>query len=680
MGQNYMTGLLWALETLAWSPEFLQRVTMVLGELAAIDPGGNWANRPANSLTEIFLPWFPQTCASIPKRKSAIKALLKEQVGVGWKLLNSLLPQVHGSSSGCHKPAWRKFILDGWSDKVTNGDYWQQVTNYSELMVDVATADFQKLIELVEHLASLPKPAFTRVIDHLKSGAITELPESERLPLWEALVGLAGKHRRYPSAAWVMPSEPIAIIEDAAAKLAPKNAQSLYHRLFSEQDYELFEETENIDEQQKKLNQKRQTAVLEILNSGGLTGLLDFSRQVGHPGTVGHALGGVEWEAADGILLPEYLDKDDKIVRDFVGNYVWSRYWTRGWPWVDSAITDKWTTDQKASFYAFLPFGHETWRRAEAKLGNNSAAYWKKANVQPYGPQPQLLEAVEKLLQHGRPLAALACLNRLAHENATFAPEIAVRTLMESLKAIEPSSGFNHHAILELIKWLQDNPKTEPDALFRVEWAYLPLLDHHFDRTPKILEGRLASDPNFFCEVIAIVFRSEKKDRKDHEPTEHEQNIAQNAYRLLHGWQTAPGKVPDGAFDGDVFSKWLVTVKAKTKESGHFRIAMSQIGQVLAHAPPDPDDLWIHRSVAEALNDKDANEMRSGFTVKLFNLRGVHGFSGGKEELAIAEGYHQKAEALEENGYHRIATAMRELAKGYERDAEREAQRNPYGD
>ena len=72
--------------------------------------------------------------------------------------------------------------------------------------------------------------------------------------------------------------------------------------------------------------------------------------------------------------------------------------------------------------------------------------------------------------------------------------------------------------------------------------------------------------------------------------------------------------------------------------------------------------------------------MRSGFTMKLFNLRGVHGFSGGKEELTIAEGYHQKAEALEENGYHRIATAMRELAKGYERDAEREAQRNPYVD
>jgi hypothetical protein len=121
-------------------------------------------------------------------------------------------------------------------------------------------------------------------------------------------------------------------------------------------------------------------------------------------------------------------------------------------------------------------------------------------------------------------------------------------------------------------------------------------------------------------------------------------------------------------------------VKRKTRESGHFQIAMSQIGQVLAQTPPDPDGLWIHRTVAGALNDKDSANMRSGFTMKLFNLRGVHGFSAGKEELAIAAGFHKKAEALEENGFQRIATAIRELAKGYERDAECEAQRNPYGD
>lgn len=49
-GRNYMTGLLWALEGLAWSPDYLPRASLILADLAAIDPGGNWGNRPKNSL------------------------------------------------------------------------------------------------------------------------------------------------------------------------------------------------------------------------------------------------------------------------------------------------------------------------------------------------------------------------------------------------------------------------------------------------------------------------------------------------------------------------------------------------------------------------------------------------------------------------------------------------------
>jgi hypothetical protein len=118
----------------------------------------------------------------------------------------------------------------------------------------------------------------------------------------------------------------------------------------------------------------------------------------------------------------------------------------------------------------------------------------------------------------------------------------------------------------------------------------------------------------------------------------------------------------------------------RTKESGHLRIALDQIGKVLAHAPRDPAGLWIHRSVAEALNAKHATEMRSGFTCELFNMRGVRGFTAGKEELEFADRYHEQADALEQQGFHRFATAMREFAKSYQREAERESKRDPFGD
>ena len=46
-GENYLTGLLWALEGLAWDEKHLVRVCVILGELGSHDPGGQWA-RPAN--------------------------------------------------------------------------------------------------------------------------------------------------------------------------------------------------------------------------------------------------------------------------------------------------------------------------------------------------------------------------------------------------------------------------------------------------------------------------------------------------------------------------------------------------------------------------------------------------------------------------------------------------------
>ena len=113
---NYMTGLLWALETLAWNPDHLSRVAVILADIASMDPGGNWANRPANSLADIFLPWHVQTTASFEKRKVAVEMVLKEQPDVGWKLLLRLLPHNHSVTMGCHQPTWRDYIPRDWKD------------------------------------------------------------------------------------------------------------------------------------------------------------------------------------------------------------------------------------------------------------------------------------------------------------------------------------------------------------------------------------------------------------------------------------------------------------------------------------------------------------------------------------------------------------------------------------
>ena len=111
-GSNYLTGLFWALEGLAWDDQYLVRVCVALAELASHDPGGHWANRPSNSLITILLPWMPQTLASVNKRKVAVRTVMNESPDIAWNLILQLLPGQHQTSSGSHKPNWRKTIPD----------------------------------------------------------------------------------------------------------------------------------------------------------------------------------------------------------------------------------------------------------------------------------------------------------------------------------------------------------------------------------------------------------------------------------------------------------------------------------------------------------------------------------------------------------------------------------------
>lgn len=679
-GRTYMTGLLWGLESLSWSPDYLTRATVILGDLAALDPGGNWANRPANSLIAIFLPWHPQTAADIPKRKAAVTALLREQPKVGWRLLLALLPKSHSTTSGTHKPSWRELIPKGWSDTVLNKDYLEQVQTYSEMAIDLAASNPAWIVELIEHLPDLIAPNNTKFLDLLKSERVTKLEDKERLPIWEGLVSLITEHRKFADAEWAMTPEAIEKVEQVAKGLAPKAPNLTARRLFSSRDWDLHEGTEDHAEQERILAEKRQGAAKAVFNAGGVDAIFSLAQEVESPWQLGRSFGEIARNESDNALLPTNLLSNEQRLKDLAGGYTIGRFVSRQWSWVDEQLAKDWTPAEKAALLVTLPFEKEAWQRAEKALDADAGLYWKGAWVFRSSSKEDLLEAIPKLLAHGRPRAALECLTRLRFYKIAFPPELAIRALMESPESNEPRSSLDPHATQELIKWLQENPPKDEKALFHLEWNYLPVLGEHHSAKPKTLMRMLADSPAFFCEVIQACYRSDKDKAEDFKPTEEQRNIAQNAARLLHEWTLVPGTRPDGSFDGDAFSKWLTEVKRNCEASGHLKIALHHVGQVLTYAPADAGGLWIPKAVAEALNERDADVMREGFTNKLFNRRGVHGYTAGKAELDLAAKFYKCAEDLDAVGLQRIAAAIRDFAKSYERDADREAKRDPFKD
>ena len=671
-GRNYLTGLWWALETLAWGEQYLVRVTVILGELASLDPGGKWVNRPANSLATIYLPWLPQTIATIQKRSVALQTLRKEYPEIAWKLLLRLLPNQLQTSSGSHKPHWRQMIPHGWTKEVSQKDYWEHVTLYADMAVEMAQADIGRLDELIGYLDHLPQSTFEKILEHLSSDAITSTSEDERVGLWSGLVKFTSLHKRYTKARWALTPELVARIEEVSAALAPRDQILLHRRLFCGRDFDLYQEQGTWQEKQSRLEEQRQEAVRAILDVAGIGAVVHFTEATEFPLKVGYSLGFVAEPEVDSIILAKLLDGADKKLTQLVNGYIGGRYQSQGWAWVDKIDMTDWGHQQIVQFLTYLPFTSEAWKRAEKLLGKEEKAYWDRASVNPYHADSDLYPAVDKLIEYGRPNAAIACLGRILMDKQPLDKARAVRTLLAAVSTTESPYSMDVYETIEIIKALQDDPETDPDDLFRIEWAYLTLLDSYHDASPKRLEERLASSPDFFCEVIRLAYRSKNDPKPDVEPSEKEMAIALNAYELLRGWQTPPGIQPDGILSEEHLRQWFESIKLICGESGHLEVALAHIGSVLINSPADPDGLWINHAAAGILDgkDTDAETMRNSFRTALFNSRGVHWVDPtGKPEMELAANYRKQAEAVENAGYPRFATTLRSLAESYAKEA-----------
>ncbi|MEM6500716.1 MAG: hypothetical protein AAF685_02635 [Cyanobacteria bacterium P01_C01_bin.89] len=712
-GVNYLTDLLWALEALAWDEQYLVRVCVVLGELISHEPGGQWMNRPSNSLTTILLPWRPQTLAPMNKRKVAVKTLFNEFPNIAWNLMISLLPQTRAQSFGSYKPRWRKIIPDNWKEGVSLQEYWQQVSFYAELAISKCGSDIKRLSVLINNLDRLPEQDFNAFIADLSAPKITELTEQERAVIWDDLTKFISRHKQNPRAEWALPAEQVNKAETVARKLAPTNLINLYKSLFGKSDLALYKtsvdlgEGSKLEAQRKELDRRRENAVIELFEQNSAEGMVQFAESVTSPEKVGYALGVIADSTLEKALLPHCLDSDNDKHRMLINNFVWRRYKACGWKWCDSVDKSGWTPIQIAQFLSFLPFDSKTWDRVDKWIQENEGEYWSRVNINAHLSIKDLPIAISKLISYGRPYAAISCLDGMRYSSQLFdtrqqiaalfsafgvqamptllglyalfivfgARELIVllgtQALLAARTSNEPSHAVDTHHIVEIIKFLQRSPFTDQDALFMVEWAYLSLLDCNMGYTPQLLESRLASDPEFFCQVIQRIYLPQDGEQSSTESTNQSEAIAKNAVRLLDEWRTLPGTGQGGTLNEEKLIEWVQRVKAICIESGHLDVALIRIGKVLTNAPPDPGGLWIHCAIASLLNDREAENMRIGYRTGRYNARGVHWVDPtGESERALARQFRSEAEDVENAGFQRFAVTLGQLVSTYDQEAE----------
>ncbi len=670
------TGLLWALENLAWSGDYFGRAVRLLASLDRIDPGGRLENRPENSLRRAFVLWFPQTTVDLEERMKALKGLRKYEPEIAWELMKRLLPKQHDTLTPNHKPKRR---IWGWNSQpgATYAEIGRGVREVVDQMLEDAGNDGQRWADLISSYGQLPIEQQEDVLDGLRDLTDTEIDTTTERTIHEAAQDVISHHRSYPDADWSLPESRIQELEGVTERFESVSTAWRNKHLFDYGSLEQFD-GDDWEEKQDMLRRRQDKVVSAVLEDEGLDAICNLASEVKRPRTLGLSLGRVGLSSDSELtFLANTLVANDEASYRLGQGYVQGSLERGGWDLgieiLEEGIQKGWPDNLIAKYLLVLPGTDNTWEKLSDLDSEIEDIYW--ANLQPEDLNgTNWTHAAEKLIEYDRPHAAVRVIGLcgLHDEEEEVPPKLAVEALREA-SVTEPPSGalpqmFGHYAG-ELFELLDESTEIDRETIAKLEWRYLYVLQSgHSRRSAKILHKELARDPNLFVDVVSHVFQPEDEEESE-SLSDTERAYARLGYKLLDSWTTVPGTRNDGSIDEDALFEWVDKARDKLEEQNRTAIGDQKIGEVLRHGPEPKDGKWPARPIRNLIEEVASAELENGLRIEVHNSRGVHSVSA-EQERALANRYNRYADNVS-TGWPRTARVLRAIADHFERNARR---------
>lgn len=654
---SHHTGLLWALEELAWMPLYFKNACLLLHKLATLDPGGSLANRPLNSLTEIFKAWHYQTLAPYAERVKVLKEMLPKNVDVSWKLLKRLLPSCSSETAFLtHRMRWRMF----WEEINISYTYQERFDMYSEvvdMLIGLCDGDETRFSDLIEAALQCRPRDQERILEWAQEtvGSI----EHKKGQAWHTLRRILNQHKQYPDTDWALKGDELSPFEQLYIQLQPEDVQVRNVWLFNE-DYRTqmidpatavpfaMDRYEEIVEQ---VATSRERAVAELVGELGVERVLELRLEVKYPWYLGEALAKVVKEKQDLQYIWQCLEDDTPLIA-FAHGFISQKLRCEDFSWMQALVQElleKGYSD-KAVANALFPvrLGQELWNYIDSLGEGVQREYWLR--MRPYFnglTDEEIIVCISKLLQYRR----FSSVVEVAWCNLTPIPSDMLIDILSGWGQ-EPRclTGYGIQGVFEELNQRADVDKA---TYLELETLYLPLLTRKGTQAGvPHLEEELASNPESFVQLLKWLYQPKNKDRQREEQeglsAEQRQNAAERSYLMLETWKKIPGIQEDGTIDGTKLREWIDAARALARECDRLEVADMHIGQLLAKYPED-SPYWPERKIFQVIEDINTEELKEGYLVGMWNKQGVTtrgAFDGGGIEHERAEYFGKLASEL----------------------------------
>lgn len=667
-GSSPHVGLLWALESLAWSEQFLARSALALATLTRLDPGGKLANRPLASLEGIFLPWFPQTAASLDTRLHAIDSLRRQEPDVAWKVMLRSLPKYHDVEHPSARPQWQEWAPER-EVRVLRSEYSKTIDALVARILEDVGLIGTRWAQLIESLPQLPPREYETTVTTLMSLDPTMFLDADLAAIWHALRALISTHRSFSDADWALPEEQVSHLQTLLGRFEPHSVLETFGWLFGDRPVLLEGREDDWENQEKMVIARQDDAIQTLCQDSDLTWLSEFVSKVDRPELLGSAIArnrAVAERECD--LFNEYLHPEVPNRRRFIAGFVNQRVRADGFEWAAqklSGVGRDWTSAQRALFCACLPFRPDTWDAVEGLDAESVRQYWQ--TVSPFFVDSIYMErVVGRLLDYGRPHVAV---HLLGHDvrRGTVPAELAARALQELLAALasaDSAQNVSAHEISDLLEVVSASPDLEPSQAAALEWAFLPAVGRHI-YTPKLLHQELAQNPEFFAQIVGMVYREEGAEPR--ESSEEESARARHGYELLETWRSPPGSADGPRLDATALRDWVLKARDILRAERRLAIGDHTIGQVLSSPLVGDDGAWPRPAIRDLIEELASEDFEQGLVNGLLNSEGVscrNPNEGGTRERATGE-KHDRFANIVASRWPRTAAMLRGIRDHY---------------
>lgn len=673
------TGLLWALECLAWKPQNLPRVSAILAQLSRQKIDDNWANKPIASLQAIFRSWMPQTAASVEHRVKALEMFAKRFPDVCWELCIEQVKPGPRIGSDSYRPRWRS-DASGAGQVVTYKEIYEFTQKVLDLLIAWPSHDEKTLGDLVESLQGMPEEDQVKVWDLVDEWS-RNADEAAKAALRERIRRFAFTRRGRRLSLGETTRDRA---REAYDSLRPHDPVVRHGWLFADQWVqesadEIEEEDFDYQKREERIDRLRREAMTDIWTErgfGGVKELLTSSRAAGTVGRyVASCVTGVEPRIA---FIRRCLSIDGELRST-------GEWCLQGFLWaIDDELragvlqtaTEGLPPDEQVRLFVCAPFEASTWRLLDDSGEEMRDGYWKDV-LPSWGRHTpaELTEMIDRLLEARRPRAAF----HAVHMDFADIETSRLKRLLKDVATVdaEPMGNFKleRYYISEALDSLDGRAQVTRDEMAQLEFLFIEAIDDSKHGIPN-LERQIAESPALFAQAVALVYKrsDEGEDPPEWRIENPEQRaaVALAAHRLLDQVKKIPGTDENGRIDAAALAAWLAEVRRLCRQYARGEIADQCLGQLLAKAPEGENSIWPCEAVCEAMEGMASSELGRGFHIGVRNSRGVHSRGeGGHQERELAAKYRDWAERLHFD-YPYVGGVLESIAASYERDAARE--------